>query len=73
MCVIYKVIVSIRRLLKPRQAIVVWLIGSNPLGDRDEKLHAMMIYHHTKFHYERLSGSEDTVRTNIPGGFEPSL
>ena len=32
----------------------------------------MLMHHHTKFHEERLSGSED-IRRNIPQGFEPSL
>ena len=33
----------------------------------------MVMHRHTKFHKERLSGSEGIVRTNIPRGFEPSL
>ena len=33
-------------------------------------LRVKMRHHHTKFHEERLNGSED-IRTNIPRGFEP--
>ena len=34
-------------------------------------LKVMMIHKHTKFHYKRLSGSENIIGTNIPRGFEP--
>ena len=32
-----------------------------------------MMHHHTKFHEERLSGSEDVIRTNINCGLNPHL
>ena len=73
-------------LLKPRKGskvqeirvIIEDLSSHRDLGLEDRNstfgmiLRVMLMHHHTKFHEERLSGSED-IRTNNPRGYEPSL